>query len=50
MCGGRSSIMHYGPLIEINYLYAPTPNGQSPSASVNKRNTPPSPPGTLMYM
>jgi len=41
MCGGRSSILHYGPLIEINYLYAPTPNGQSPSASVNKRNTPP---------
>ena len=29
MCGGRSSILHYGPLIEINKLYAPTPNGQS---------------------
>ena len=25
MCGGRSSILHYGPLIETNYLYAPTP-------------------------
>ena len=41
MCGGRSSILHYGPLIETNYLYAPTPNGQSPSASLNKSNTPP---------
>jgi len=40
MCGGRSSILHYGPLIETNYLYAPTPNGQSPSASLNKINTP----------
>jgi len=40
MCGGRSSILHYGPLIETNYLYAPTPNGQSPSASLNKSNTP----------
>ena len=30
MCGGRSSILHYGPLIETNYLYAPTPNGQKP--------------------
>jgi len=29
MCGGRSSILHYGSLIEINKLYAPTPNGQS---------------------
>jgi len=27
--------------IETNYLYAPTPNGQSPSASLNKSNTPP---------
>jgi len=33
MCGWRSSILHYGPLIETNYLYAPT---QSPSASLNK--------------
>jgi len=40
MCGGRSSILHYGPLMETNYLYAPTPNGQSPSASINKNNTP----------
>jgi len=28
MCGGRSSILHYGPLIETNNLYVPTPNGQ----------------------
>ena len=40
MCGGRSRILHYGPLIETNYLYAPTPNGQSPSASLNKSNYP----------
>ena len=40
MCVGRSSILGYGPLIETNYLYAPTPNGQSPSASLNKCNTP----------
>jgi len=26
MCGGRSSILHYGPLIETNNLYAPTIN------------------------
>jgi len=43
MCGGRSSILHYGPPIENNYLYAPTPNEQSPSASLNKSNTPPLP-------
>jgi len=42
MCGGRSSILHYGPLKETNNLYAPTPNGQNPSASLNKSNTPPS--------
>jgi len=29
MCGGRSSILHFGQLIETNDLYAPTPNGQS---------------------
>jgi len=40
MCGGRSSILHYGPLMDTNYLYAPTPNGQSPSASLNKGNKP----------
>ena len=40
MCSGRSSILHYGPLIETNFLYGPTPNGQSPSASLNKSNTP----------
>jgi len=27
LCGGRTSILHYGPLIETNNLYAPTPNG-----------------------
>jgi len=36
MCGGRSSILHFGP------LYALTPNGQSQNASLNKSNTPPS--------
>jgi len=35
-----SSILHYGLLIEKNYLYAPTPNGQSQSASLIKSNTP----------
>jgi len=40
MCGVRSSILHYVPLIETNNLYAPTPNGHSPSASLNKNNTP----------
>jgi len=40
MCGGRSSILHYGPLIETNNLYAPTPNGQSLIALLNKSNTP----------
>jgi len=40
MCGGHSSILHYGPLIETNYLYAPTPSGQSPSATLNKSNIP----------
>jgi len=44
MCGGRSSILHYGPLIVTNNLYAPTPNGQSPSASLNKSNNPQPPP------
>jgi len=29
MRGGRSSILHYGPLIVTNYLYVPTPNGQA---------------------
>jgi len=38
---GRSSILHYGPLIVTNYLYAPTPNVQIPSASLNKIYTPP---------
>jgi len=40
MCGGRPNILHYGPLKQINFMYAPTPNGQSPSASLNKSNTP----------
>jgi len=26
---GRSSILHYGPLIKTNNLYSPTPNGQN---------------------
>jgi len=29
MCGGRSSILHYRPLIETIILYAETPNGKS---------------------
>jgi len=29
MCGGRCSILHYGPLIKTNNMYAPTPNGQT---------------------
>jgi len=40
MCGGRSSILHYGQIIKTNYLYAPTPNEQSPIALLNKSNTP----------
>jgi len=47
MCGGRSSILHYGSLIENNYVYAPTPNGQSPSASLNKSNIPATQSGAL---
>ena len=31
---------HNGSLIETNYMYTPTPNGQIPSASRNKSNTP----------
>jgi len=42
MCGGRSSILHYGPLIETNYLYAPTPNGQKAECvAKQKQYTPP---------
>ena len=37
MCGGRSSILHYGPLIETNFLYAPTPNGQFKPECVAKQ-------------
>ena len=40
MYGGRSCILHYGPLIVTNNLYSPTPNVQSPSASLNKINPP----------
>jgi len=29
MCGRRCSILHYGPLIETNNMYAPTPNGKT---------------------
>ena len=41
MCGGRSSILHYGPLIETNYLYAPTPNGQKPECVAKQKQYPP---------
>jgi len=27
MCGGRTTILPYGSLIDNNNLYAPTPNG-----------------------
>jgi len=40
MCGGRSSILHYGPLIETNYLYAPTPNGQKPECVAKQTQYP----------
>ena len=40
MCGGRSSILHYGPLIETNYLYAPTPNGQKPECVAKQKQYP----------
>jgi len=32
MCGGRSSTLHNGPLIETNHLYAPTPKGNVKAA------------------
>jgi len=41
MCCGRSSILHYGPLIETNYLYAPTPNGQRPECVAKQKQYPP---------
>jgi len=41
MCGGRSSILHYGPIIETNYLYAPTPNGQKPECVAKQKQYPP---------
>ena len=41
MCGGRSSILHYGPLIETNYLYAPMPNGQKPESVAKQKQYPP---------
>jgi len=40
MCGGRSSILHYEPLIETNYLYAPTPNGQKPECVAKQKQYP----------
>jgi len=40
MCGGRSSILHYGPLIETNYLYAPPPNGQRPECVAKQKQYP----------
>ena len=45
MCGGRSSILHYGPLIETNYLYAPTPNGQKPECVAKQKQYPHPPNG-----
>ena len=41
MCGGRSSILHYGLLIETNYMYAPTPNGQKPECVAKQTQYPP---------
>jgi len=41
MCGGRSSILHYGPLIETNHLYAPTQNGQKPECVAKQTQYPP---------
>jgi len=41
MYGGRSSILHYGPLIDTNYLYAPTPNGQMPECVAKQKQYPP---------
>jgi len=41
MCGGRSSILHYGPLIETNNLYVPTPNGQKPECVAKQTQYPP---------
>ena len=37
MCGGRSSILHYGPLIETNNLFAPTPMGKPSDECVAKQ-------------
>jgi len=41
MCGRRSSILHYGPLIETNSLYVPTPNGQKPECVAKQTQYPP---------
>jgi len=40
MCGGRSSILHYGPLIETNNLYAPTPTGQKSECVAKQKQYP----------
>jgi len=37
MCGGRSNILHYRPLIETNCLYAQTPNGQKPECVAKQK-------------
>ena len=42
MCGGRSSILHYGPLIETNNLYVPMLNGQKPECVAKQTQYPPS--------
>jgi len=47
MCGGRSSILHYGPLIETNNLIAPNPwnpNWQSVRERRSTKAMPPLPP------
>ena len=40
MCGGRSSILHYGPQIETNYLYAPMRNAQTPECVAKQKQYP----------
>jgi len=40
MCDGRSSILHYGPLIETYNQYAPRPNGQNPECVAKQKQYP----------
>jgi len=40
MCGGRSSVLHYGPLIENRHLQYVRPDAEwDCPLSLNKRNT-----------